>query len=294
MLIRRAKTIRMAVPDGELRSISSRTRLSGVSVSKIGEEDLRVILHPTGTKWLGVWNFEADSSSDAAVPVFEAFASSSLEIRLSTDDSISTGDQFDTNETGRSHNRFVNVSASSSMLTRARVSAISVKEQSRNRVEMAPTHDRLTIAGQDVREIDRSMPGTEQLTGTLPVIHNGQVIVNYEMEVQGTTLEGHPFTRAKQDSVVRVLPRSEFRRQRAKKYNNLQLIRGYVSELQFDRAGRVIGLVIDTQEYRQAFHVDDLMLQQLLSEIELDQGEFIFGIDGDVIRSVVDLVGASQ
>ncbi len=289
ILIRRVKALRMAAPGGELRAISPRTRLPGVAVSRVGEDDIRVVLRPDSVEWAGAWSFEADPIVGAVAPSFEAFISGSLEIRLAADDGV--GNQPNINETGRTHQRFVKVTGGGSMLTKARVRAVGAKEHSRDHVEMSPTHDRLTSSGHDAREFDRSVPETEQLTGIIPGVANGLAIVDYQVEAQGVTAEGHRFTRAIRQDVVRVLARSEFRRQRAEDSNNLRLVRGIISELQYDRIGRVMGLVITTSHYRRAVRVEDLPLRQLLSEIKFDQGDYILGLDGDVIRSVVDPVG---
>jgi hypothetical protein len=108
------------------------------------------------------------------------------------------------------------------------------------------------------------------------------------VETRGVTAEGHRFQRSQHEDVVSVLSRSEHRRERGRRRDSLDLLRGRVREVQYDGAGRVTALLVRTTAERRLLRVEDVALRALLGEVDLTRGDYLFGLDGNVVRSVVD------
>ncbi|MDP3893585.1 hypothetical protein, partial [Nocardioides sp.] len=123
--------------------------------------------------------------------------------------------------------------------------------------------------------------------GVLPVAR-GDGVTDVVVESRGTTAEGHRFQRSQHEDIVSVLSRSEHRRERGRQRESLDLVRGRVREVQYDRAGRVMALLVRTTADRRLLRVEDVPLRELLGEVDLTRGEYLFGLEGNVVRSVVD------
>lgn len=281
--------VRIARPGGGFQSLTSRSRSPGIRVKQIDTTLQRLTLEPSANHaWAGTWQIDVSVSDDASVrPSVQAYVSGELVVSVETRPNVAGNDTR--SETRRAHGRIATVTTEANSLVAARLRPVSWSEAERGTVELAPQPNRVLRRDRETTSEDTlTRQAGEQLTGQMRAPRGGPDVLDLQVDIQGVTPEGHRFLRTSRTNVVDVLSRSEWRRQRGRRRDNWQVIRARVTEVLFDREAQINGIVLMRDGRQRAFRIADERLRQLLRGVDLADGEFLFGIDGDVVRSVVD------
>lgn len=290
VLVRDAEaTLRLTDPDGKESTATARFRTKGVRLQPVDDRTVRLTLDGSARPLAGTWVVEAHPAA-GVTPTFEATVAGRLPAVLTVDGGLPTNGAPATESSGRAEG-LVTVTATTGALVAARVRAVTMTESSRERVELKPAVRRLTRMAETGPATENGPAGptvaAPSISGLLPGAHD-QAVTDVVVECRGISAQGHRFQRSQHEDIVSVRSRSEHRRERGRQHEALDLVRGTVRELQYDRAGRVMALLVRTATDRRLLRVEDLALRDLLGEVDLTRGDYLFGLEGNVVRSVVD------
>ncbi|WP_219948669.1 peptidoglycan-binding protein [Salinibacterium sp. M195] len=274
-------------PAGKKVTISTRSRAKGVRLQTLNDHEIQLLLDGSVVQLAGSWVIEATPIPDA-VATFQATVGGRPLTTMRVGGQVE-GDGGPASESGRVSPSLVTVTATSGTLLQTRVSAVSSSESNRERVELRPAIRRLNQLGETAVSAESGgapAASAPALSGALPApVERG--ITDVIVESRGVSAEGHPFQRSHHGDIVSVLSRSEYRRNRGRTVESWELLRGHVREVKYDRAGRVMAMLVRAAAGERVLRVDDETLRRLLSETDLGAREFIFGVDGNIVRSVV-------
>jgi peptidoglycan hydrolase-like protein with peptidoglycan-binding domain len=278
-------TLRLTDPEGKETTVTARSRATGVRLTALDDTTGRLTLDGADRPLAGTWVVEAPVTGGAA-PTFEATVAGRRPAVLR----VAGAGGAPATESGRSPKGLLTVTATSGSLLQTRIRQVSATESAAGRVDLRPAvrrigrHSEATVATEHGAAPAVSAPS---LTGVLPAA-GSRGVTDVVVETRGVTAGGHRFQRSQHEDVVSVLSRSEHRRERGRRRDSLDLLRGRVREVQYDGAGRVTALLVRTTAERRLLRVEDVALRALLGEVDLTRGDYLFGLDGNVVRSVVD------
>jgi hypothetical protein len=278
-------TVRVTEPGGEPIEVNPRSRRSNVRLRTLDSGTLKLtITAPDGGGIAGSWVVEARSAGDRR-PELEAHVAGVGPARLRIDRQAS-GTRA-TEASSPSPSALVVAEARQGSLVRVRVRAVTDVETSRERVELSPRPSRYRATSDGPHAESEPDGSAPQIAGVMP-LRPSCGITDVVVEARGISEGGHGYSRQWHDDIVSVMSRSEFRRARGSESDGWELLRGRVSEVQFDRGGRVMALLVTARSGHRLLRVDDVALRELLTELELGDGEYLFGLSGNVVRSVID------
>lgn len=285
ILLEKARNITVEVgpPGSDFIEVTPRSRRQGIRVREISEDILKVTLRQTENgPWAGIWRLRFQLNEERAeTPIIDAFVTGATTIKFQTE-------QLGGPATESDRSRIVGVSVSNGRLARARIRAVSSVENSRSNLEMTPRTDRLLTLNGTQSESDREVATADHLSGLMTTGTSNQTVTDIGIEVQGVSPEGHRFMRSCHENLLKILPRSEWRRQRGRKKEKWDLVRARVSEVVLNQNLKGLGLVIRSRKKRRAVRVENPILQDLLTSIDLSEGEYVFGLEGDIVQTVID------
>jgi len=119
-----------------------------------------------------------------------------------------------------------------------------------------------------------------------PPAEDGPAVLDMEVAASGVDPEGQRFDRAVRANLLRLVPRSTFRRRRSGQ-RAAHLTPGSVAAIQYDAHGKVLGLVLAHDGKRRAVRVADDDLGRLIADIELQGREFLFAVRGEQLLALV-------